>query len=534
MNKILTSLALIASAVVHGQTVTTYMGTAGVSPSGTILSSATVANAKLFGPSNMCKDIAGRFWFTESFGNRVRVIDASNNVYVRAGSLAADAGSNDGVGPAATLNGPSGIVVDNTGIIYVVDNYNNTIRKITPFANVSNSQTVSTFVGDKTAAGFADGTGTAAKFNSPMDILADENNNLYVSDAENHRIRKITPAGVVTTLAGSSAIGSTDGIGAAATFSTPAGMCWYSSTELLVTDMGLQKIRKVNINTGVVTTVAGQGTYGTDDGDALTVATFALPTDVAVDDMKNIYVTDNNAIRKISGTCVTTFAGSINTSGTTDGVGAAARFDGLSGLFYANSSLYTFDKNNHTIRRVTIDNMLQALPKANFDASKKSGITSDVITFRDSSTNAIEWKWTITPNTYMFHGGTSLTSQKPEIMFMANGKYTVSLNVKSSCFGSDSITKTDYITIGSVGLPSFVSEATVSVFPNPSNGMINIISSLTEKLEVSIYDMHGKLLVSTTASTANQTMDLQTAPKGMYFVVIKGQFSSMVKKIIIE
>jgi hypothetical protein len=64
--------------------------------------------------------------------------------------------------------------------------------------------------------------------------------------------------------------------------------------------------------------------------------------------------------------------------------------------------------------------------------------------------------------------------------------------------------------------------------------MINIISSLTEKLEVSIYDMHGKLLVSTTASTANQTMDLQTAPKGMYFVVIKGQFSSMVKKIIIE
>lgn len=523
----------MAGAVAQSQTVTTYMGTAGVFPTSNILSSSTVANAKLFGPTNMCKDTSGKLWFTEGLGNRVRYITGTD-VYVRAGSLAGDAGSNDAVGPAATLNSPTGIAIDKLGNIYVADNYNNTIRKITPFANVSNSQTVSTFAGDKTASGFADGTGTAAKFNMPLDILADANNNLYVSDAENHRIRKITPAGVVTTLAGSSTIGSADGIGAAASFSTPAGMCWFSATELLVTDLGLQKIRKVNITTGAVTTVAGQGSYGTDDGDALTVAKFSVPTDVTVDDMKNIYVTDNNAIRKIAGSCVTTYAGSIVTAGTNDGVGTAARFDGLAGIFYDNNVLYAFDKNNHTIRKVTIVNATPAIPKANFDASKTAGTTSDVITFRDSSANAIEWSWTITPTTYMFHGGTSLTSQNPEIMFMADGAYTVALKVKSSCFGNDSTTKTGYIKIGNVGLPTVVSEATVSVYPNPGKGQININTSLTEKLNVTVFDMQGKSVWSAVTETPTATIDLQSVPKGMYFMAIKGESSSMVKKIVIE
>lgn len=534
MKKLFTSLMLLTGVAAHSQTVTTYMGTAGVSPTGTILSSSTVTNAKLFGPSNMCKDTAGKFWFTEGLGNRVRYIDGTGNVYVRAGSLAGDVGTNDGVGPAATFNGPAGITVDKLGNIYIVDNYNNTIRKMTPFANVSNSQIVSTFAGDKTSGGFADGTGTAAKFNNPMDILADADNNLYVSDADNHRIRKITPAGVVTTLAGSNTVGSSDGIGTAATFSSPAGMCWYSATELLLADWGLQKIRKVNITTGAVTTVAGQGTYGTDDGDALTVATFAFPTDVAIDDMKNIYVTDNNAIRRIAGSCVTTFAGSINTSGALDGEGTAARFDGLSGVVYSNSALYVLDKNNQTIRKVTIVDMNPAKPMANFDASKKAGTTSDIITLRDSSANAIEWAWSISPNTYMFHGGTSLSSQNPEIMFMANGLYTISLKVKSSCFGSDSVTKTDYVNIGKVGLPTELLETSVTIYPNPNNGLVNISNDFAETLNISMYDMQGKQVAETVTSNRVTVMDVQTLPKGMYVVKVQGESSSLVRKIVLE
>ncbi|MES2780841.1 MAG: T9SS type A sorting domain-containing protein [Bacteroidota bacterium] len=533
MKKILTTLLLMAGAAAHSQTVTTYMGTAGVFPTSNILSSSTIANAKLFGPSNMCKDTSGKLWFVEGMGNRVRYITGTD-VYVRAGSLAGDAGSNDATSTAATFNGPSGIAIDKLGNIYVVDNYNSIIRKVTPFANIPNGQTVSTFAGDKLSSGFADGTGTAAKFNMPVDIIVDANNNLYVTDAENHRIRKITPAGVVTTFAGSGTVGSADGIGTAATFSLPSGMCWYNATEFLVTDLGLQKIRKVNITTGAVTTVAGKGTYGTDDGDALTVATFSVPTDVAVDDMKNIYVTDNNAIRKIHGSCVITFAGAITDAGTVDGNGTGARFDGLSGIFYADNVLYVFDKNNHTIRKVTVPVSPPTLPKANFDASKTSGTTSDVINFRDSSENAVEWNWSITPGTIMFHGGTSLTSQNPEVMFMADGMYTVSLKVKSMCFGSDSTTKTSYVKIGAVGLPTVISEATVSVYPNPSKGLINITSSLSESLEITVYDIQGKLIQSTTSSNAKETINLQSAPKGMYFMMIKGQNSSMVKKIVID
>lgn len=533
MKKLFTTLFVLAGAVAQSQTVTTYMGTAGVFPTSNILSSSTVGSAKLFGPSNMCKDTAGKLWFVEGMGNRVRYITGTD-VYVRAGSLAGDAGSNDATSTAATFNGPTGIAIDKLGNIYVVDNYTSIIRKISPFANIPNAQTVTTFAGDKTASGFADATGTAAKFNMPLDIVVDGDNNLYVSDGDNHRIRKITPTGVVTTLAGSNTIGSTDGIGAAASFSMPAGMCWYSATELLVTDLGLQKIRKVDITTGAVTTIAGQGTYGTDDGDALTTATFAVPTDVAVDDMKNIYVTDFNAIRKIAGSCVTTFAGSIANAGTIDGAGTTARFDGVAGIFYTNNVLYVFDKNNHTIRKVTVDNMTQALPKANFDASKITGTTSDVINFRDSSTNAIAWNWTITPTTYMFHGGTSLTSQNPEIMFMADGMYAVALKVKSSCFGSASILKTNYIKIGNVGLPTIVSEATVSVYPNPSKGLVSITNSLSEKLNITVYDMQGKVVLETTTLNTTETIDMQSAPKGMYFMMIKGQSSSMVKKIVVE
>lgn len=132
MNKILTSLALLASTFVQGQTVTTYMGKSGVSPTENILSSATVANATLAFPSKMFKDASGRVWFTEGGGNRLRFIDTFNNVYVRAGSLAGSTGSNDGVGTAATFNNISGVTADNLGNIYVVDGFNHTISKNYP------------------------------------------------------------------------------------------------------------------------------------------------------------------------------------------------------------------------------------------------------------------------------------------------------------------------------------------------------------------------------------------------------------------
>lgn len=524
MKTLLATVLVLAGAIARSQTVTTIIGKATVRGD-TVATSSPLADAKLNGPAYLYKDTAGRIWFTENLGNRVRMFDGVN-VYVRAGSLNSAGGSKDSTGIESRFNGPTGIVVDRIGNIFVLDVLNNAIRKISPFTTIQDTQTVTTFAGDKTA-GFADGTGTNAKFNQPYGILVDGDNNLYVSDTKNKRIRKITPAGVVTTFAGSNLPGSKDGIGTAATFWSPTIMCWYSTTEFLVIDGG-SCIRKVDITTGAVTTTTCDNKSNHPYYEAYE------PSDMAFDSSGTIYVADKNSILMPLGSCVVSLAGYLFSPGSDDGIGRSAHFNGITGILYENKSLFVCDKRNHTIRKVTIEPIMQDLPKALFDAPDQTGTTDDIIAFRDFSSNAVDWSWTITPNTYVFKNATSATSQNPYVMFTAKGSYTISQKAISKCFGSDSFTRANYITIGNVGLPTAVSEASVSVYPNPAKGLFHIATSLSEKLDITIYDMQGKVLLVALTSNTTATLDVQNAPKGMYFMMIKGESSYMVKKIVVE
>nr|WP_298220767.1 NHL repeat-containing protein [Halothiobacillus sp.] len=231
------------------------------------------------------------------------------------------AGSADGTGAAASFNSPAGVATDASGNVYVADSANNEIRKISP------AGVVTTLAGSTTA-GSADGTGAAASFNSPEGVATDASGNVYVADAVNHEIRKISPAGVVTTLAGFTAPGSADGTGAAARFHGPAGVATDASGNVYVADTGNHEIRKIS-PAGVVTTLAGSTTAGSADGTGA-AASFNHPLGVATDASGNVYVGDsyNNEIRKISPAgVVTTLAGS-TAFGSADGSGAAARFHG--------------------------------------------------------------------------------------------------------------------------------------------------------------------------------------------------------------
>ena len=165
-------------------------------------------------------------------------------------------GSTDGTGSAARFNNPNGIAVDTSGNVYVVDTGNFTIRKITP------AGVVTTFAGFPLASGSSDGTGSAARFTSPAGVAVDTAGNLYVTDSNS--VRKITPAGVVTTLAGTiGATGSTDATGSAARFNGAAGIAVDPSTgNIYVADQSNFKVRRVS-PAGVVTTLAGTGTRGT-------------------------------------------------------------------------------------------------------------------------------------------------------------------------------------------------------------------------------------------------------------------------------
>ena len=194
-------------------------------------------------------------------------------------------------GSPAYMRRPMGVAVNAQGIVYVADMDNHAIRAIATNGNMS------TLAGNGTP-GAEEGTGATARFSSPHGIAVDAQGNVYVADYSNHRIRKVTPAGVVSTLAGSNS-GYQDGVGAAARFSSPRGVATDAQGNVYVADAGNHRIRKIRPD-GTVTTIAGS-IQGFADGAALQ-AKFDTPSSVAVDQHGNIYVGDsgNYRVRKIS------------------------------------------------------------------------------------------------------------------------------------------------------------------------------------------------------------------------------------------
>ncbi len=268
-------------------------------------------------------------------------------------------GASDAAGAAARFNYPHGVAVDSSGNVYVADTTNQTIRKIT------SAGVVSTLAGSAGLSGSTDGAGTAARFNYPYGVAVDSSGNVYVADTNNQTIRKITSAGVVSTLAGSAGLsGSTDGAATAAMFNYPQGVAVDSSGNVYVADANNQTIRKIT-SAGVVSTLAGlAGLSGSTDG-AGTAARFNSPSGIAVDSSGNVYVADttNQTIRKItSAGVVSTLAGSAGLSGSTDGAGTAAMFKYPRGIAVDSSgNVYVADTGNSTIRKITSAGVVSTL-----------------------------------------------------------------------------------------------------------------------------------------------------------------------------
>lgn len=288
----------------------------------------------------LTRDPNGNIFIAEQDSQRIRKIDPAGNVSVFAGN--GHMGCVEGQGTAAEFNVPIGITSDADGNIFVSDLFNWRIRKITP------SGYVSTFAGSD--GGYVDGS--AAKFDNPRGLAA-KGGIVYVADAANGRIRKIDSSGNVTTFVGGAANNYADGTGSAAGFSFPLSIVVDDASNLFVADN--RSIRKVTPE-GAVTTIAGSSQSGYVDGIGAN-ARFSSLMSIELGENGSLYVADQNCIRKLTYNAsennysVSTYAGMQQAAGFIEGNGTEARFNGICGLVRSpDGKLYVGDSENYRIR----------------------------------------------------------------------------------------------------------------------------------------------------------------------------------------
>ena len=298
--------------------------------------------AKFTCPLAITFDSVGNLFVVDN--HCIRKVHANGAVTTIAGLPEVDGGSQDGVGAAARFNQPHGLAADKYDNLYVADCEDHCIRKITP------DGTVTTLAGNDED-GYVDGLGAASRFDCPYDVAVDDDCNVYVAECLNYRIRKVTPAGQVTTLAGSGDEGHADGLGTAASFSCLVAIAIDRAGTLYVCDH--HRVRKITPE-GSVTTLAGQEQSGRADGLGA-AASFSSPRSLTVDAVGNLYVADtySHLIRKVTPEGqVTTLAGS-GTQGHVNGIGTAASFHHPYDLALdASGNLLVADAANHRIRRI--------------------------------------------------------------------------------------------------------------------------------------------------------------------------------------
>ena len=385
-------------------------------------------------PSGVAVDDSGNIYIADTYNNLVRRVNHVNYITtIIAGNGTAGNTGDNGAGTSAALDLPSSVAVDNFGNVYFVDSFNFRIRKID-----LNTGVISAFAGNGNSGYAGDGSAATSASMSPVGVAVDHEGNVYITGNNTIRVVDHT-TGIITKLAGIGIAGYSGDNGPAlsAKLNEPFGLAVDDSDNIFVADAFNDCIREINHNTGIITTVAGNGMQGySGDGGLATDAKLNQPTGVTVDDSDNVFIGDlgDNRIRKVdhSTGVIHTIAGT-GTGGFTGDNGQAS----LAELAYPQSlaidslgNILVADKYNNRIRK------LYLMSSINVNASDTAICLGDSVQFTSEISGDSSFTWT-------FPGGIPNTSNlpNPHVTYLSSGTYTATLHA-TNFNGADSISKT--------------------------------------------------------------------------------------------
>lgn len=547
-------------------------------------------------PMGIEVDTAGRIYVSNE--HNIFWING-NTAYLAAGYIldptspgAAD--SKDFAGSQARFSRPAGLAINpNTNELMVADLDNNQIRKVERFINTATQQQVTTFAGVKLLNGaFLNGANASAKFNGPVGIAVAPNGDIYVADRANHVIRKIS-GGNVTTLAGTAgSSGHVNGTGTAAKFSAPFNVM-VDGNYLLVADYGNSAIRKIDLSNGAVTDLITTGLFGPKDickmgtslfiaealcikrydnsvlslyagsnsqqgyvdGDG-TTARFEDITGIIYHPKHNmLYVVDmgNNVVRSISPTARPACSFTTSTTSATKGQTiiltststnapeyykwsiTPSNFTLLNGTTVNDSVVYiSFSQTGSYSVKLYVSNAsgadsllknnyiaissVTAPPVVEFTATKTNPVVDEVISLIDLSTNTpTEWKWRISPVNYIYVNGTDSTSKIPNVKFTNGDNFTITL-IATNAQGSSQMTKVDYIKVNGSLINRLTVKQAFAMYPNPANSIVFVDTK--DAQQVILSDMFGRTIKTIDVNSDLSEIAVDDVQNGAYTLTL--------------
>lgn len=576
---VLVAFAILFSLNSNAQIINTIAGNGVAGAAG---DGSAAISAQLNVPYGVAIDALGNLYIADMSNNKIRKVNTSGIITTFAGTGVQGYSGDGAAATSAKLAGPTGVAVDASGNVYIADNSNNRIRK------VNTSGIITTVAGIGGASGFTGdgGAATAAKLANPWGLTLDKNGNIYFSDSQNHRIRKINTSGIISTIAG---IGSNgfSGDGSAATsamLNLPCGVAIDTIGNVYIADRNNRRVRKVDV-TGIITTFAGTGVTGySGDGGAATSAQLSSHYGIGIDEAGNIYIgdTNNGCVRKVNTAGIISTMAGIGTLGYSGDGGLATNAQlnmptGIAFDYYGNA--FIADLNNDRIRKVTC-----VSPTVIINSTKNSVCLGDSLTL--SSSGASSYTWTggvtsgvsFTPSTTQTYTVTGLANngckarttktitvnQLPTLSAITNNtllctgqtaslsvtgaaSYTWSTNENTSTIVVSPTVQTTYTVNGtdsngcsnlttitqSVSLCTGINQLSINnninIFPNPFINQITVNSNNANQL-IQIYNSLGSIVYSSVMDKDNIIIDLSNQSNGFYYIKI----GSVTKKIIKE